>query len=510
MDMLGVGIVVILLALPVLAIIVIWTARRTADAQGMQVQELELLVKQSASRVESIEKLLERNQGVSQLLQSSLSEGQKNSTSVLLTQLNQIVDNSTRKLDTMRETIEQRLEVVRKSVEDRLVQIQQDNTKSLEQTRQTVDEKLQGALEGQKNSTNLLLNQLNQSIDTSARKLDTVRETVEQRLEAVRKSVEDRLVQIQQDNTKSLDQMRQTVDEKLQGTLERRLGESFKLVSERLEAVQKGLGEMQTVASSVGDLKKVLQNVKTRGIFGEIQLQCLLEEGLLPEQFIIQASVGNGREKVDAAIRLPGREGGMDQPVLLPIDAKFPMEAFTRLVAAQEAADPVAVDLIGRELENRIELFARDISDKYINPPVTTDFAILFLPTEALFAEITRRPGLMENLQHQYKVVISGPTTLWALLTALRMGFQTLAIQKRTSEVWDLLKSAKTEFSKFGDALDDVRKKIYDAANKMDAVAVRSRAVERTLREVQNLPEAEESIPVEAPVPLPEPSPNPA
>ncbi|HMD53983.1 MAG TPA: DNA recombination protein RmuC [Phycisphaerae bacterium] len=419
MGLLWAGIALILLAILILIALVIWLGRRVTSAQSEPIVQLGLLVTQSAVRIENLEKLLERNrgeaQGAGQLLQTSLADGQKNSTNLLLTQLNQISEASTRKLDAMRETVELRLEAVRKSVEERLTQMQQDNAKSLEQ-------------------------------------------------------------------------MRITVDEKLQGTLEKRLGESFKLVSERLEAVQKGLGEMQSVAGSVGDLKKVLQNVKTRGILGEIQLQSLLEEGLLPEQYIIQASVKENREKVDAAIRLPGREGGMDQPVLLPIDAKFPMEDFARLVAAQESADPVAVDQIGKELENKIKLFARDISDKYINPPVTTDFAILFLPTEALFAEITRRPGLIENLQRQHKVVIAGPTTLWAVLTALRMGFQTLAIQKRSSEVWNLLKTAKTEFGKFGEALDDVRKKIQEAANKMDTVATRSRTVERTLRDVQNLP----------------------
>ncbi|BDG05748.1 DNA recombination protein RmuC [Anaeromyxobacter oryzae] len=315
-------------------------------------------------------------------------------------------------------------------------------------------------------------------------------DTNEKRLGDLRQTVDTKLQTIQEDNAKRLESMRQTVDEKLQGTLEKRLGESFKLVGDRLEAVQRGLGEMQTLANGVGDLKKVLANVKVRGTWGEIQLGNLLSQMLAPDQYAHNvATKPQSSERVEYAIRLPGGEDGHE--VLLPIDSKFPMEDYQRLVEASERCDAAAIDDCARQLEQRIKACAQDISAKYLNPPYTTDFGILFLPTEGLYAEVVRRDGTLEVLQRDYRVVIAGPTTLAALLNSLQMGFRTLAIQKRSSEVWQVLGAVKSEFGKFGDVLKAVEKKLVEASNKIAAVNTRSRAIERQLRTVQELPAAE-------------------
>ncbi|HYG68006.1 MAG TPA: DNA recombination protein RmuC [Anaeromyxobacteraceae bacterium] len=309
--------------------------------------------------------------------------------------------------------------------------------------------------------------------------------------------VDGRLHALQDDNARRLEQMRQTVDEKLQGTLERRLGESFRLVSAQLEAVQRGLGEMQTLATGVGDLKKMLANVKVRGTWGEVQLGSLLEQLLAPEQFVRNVATRPGTgERVEFAIRLPGR-GDEDAEVLLPIDAKFPIEDYQRLVDASERGDAPGVEEASRALEVRIRGCAKDIHDKYLNPPQTTDFALLFLPTEGLYAEVVRRVGLVELLQRDHKIVVAGPTTLAALLNSLQMGFRTLAIQKRSSEVWQVLGAVKTEFGKFGDVLEKVQKKLDEASNTIEAANVRRRVLEKKLTKVQELPaaEAEELLP---------------
>ena len=296
-----------------------------------------------------------------------------------------------------------------------------------------------------------------------------------------------RLKELQQDNAQQIDKMRATVDEKLQGTLEKRLGESFKLVSDRLEQVHHGLGTMQQLATDVGGLQRVLTNVKTRGGWGEVQLGALLEQVLTPEQFArnVKTREGGG-EMVEFAIKLPGDQNG--NPVWLPIDAKFPIEDYHRLVAAQEAANLAATEEAMKNLEMALRKSAKDIRAKYINPPRTTDFAVMFLPTEGLYAEAIRRIGLVEQVQREYKVVFAGPTTLAALLNSLQMGFRTLAIQERSSEVWNLLAAVKTEFGKFGDMLDSVKKKLDQASSDMDKVAVRSRAITRKLRDVEELP----------------------
>jgi DNA recombination protein RmuC len=313
------------------------------------------------------------------------------------------------------------------------------------------------------------------------------REELAQSLEGVRSIVDVRLRQLQDDNAKQIDKMRATVDEKLQGTLEKRLGESFKLVSDRLEQVHQGLGAMQQLASDVGGLQRVLTNVKTRGGWSEWQLGVLLDEMLTPEQFAKNMRMRDDTdERVEFAIKLPGDDNGA--PVWLPIDAKFPMEHYDRLAAAQEKGDPTAVETAIKTLETQLKRCAKDICEKYINPPKTTDFALLFLPSEGLYAEAIRRVGLVQNVQRDCRVTFVGPTTLAALLNSLQMGFRTLAIQKRSSEVWNLLAAVKTEFGKFGESLSAVKEKIDQASRKMEDVDVRSRAITKKLRDVEELP----------------------
>ena len=313
------------------------------------------------------------------------------------------------------------------------------------------------------------------------------REELTKSLEGVRSIVDDRLRQLQEDNAKQIDKMRSTVDEKLQGTLEKRLGESFKLVSDRLEQVHQGLGAMQQLASDVGGLQRVLTNVKTRGGWSEWQLGVLLEEMLTPDQFAKNMKTrDDSDERVEFAIKLPGDENGA--PVWLPIDAKFPMEHYERLTDAQESGDSTAIDAAIKTLETQLKSCAKDICEKYINPPKTTDFALMFLPSEGLYAEAIRRVGLVQNVQRDCRVTFVGPTTLAALLNSLHMGFRTLAIQKRSSEVWNLLAGVKTEFGKFGEALSAVKDKIDQASRKMEDVDVRSRAITKKLRDVEELP----------------------
>jgi len=317
------------------------------------------------------------------------------------------------------------------------------------------------------------------------------REELARSLEGVRSIVDVRLRQLQDDNAQQIDKMRSTVDEKLQGTLEKRLGESFKLVSERLEQVHQGLGAMQQLASDVGGLQRVLTNVKTRGGWSEWQLGVLLDEMLTPEQFAKNMKLRDDTdERVEFAIKLPGDENpdGSRSGVWLPIDAKFPMEHYDRVTSAQEKGDPSAVETAVKTLETQLKRCARDICEKYINPPKTTDFALMFLPSEGLYAEAIRRVGLVQNVQRDCRVTFVGPTTLAALLNSLQMGFRTLAIQKRSSEVWNLLAAVKTEFGKFGEALSAVKEKIDQASRKIEDVDVRSRVITRKLRDVEELP----------------------
>jgi DNA recombination protein RmuC len=353
------------------------------------------------------------------------------------------------------------------------------------------DVALTGKLEllerAQERSERMLREEMARSREEGANAAKTQREELTKSLEGVRSIVDLRLTQLQEDNSKQIDKMRATVDEKLQGTLEKRLGESFKLVSDRLEQVHQGLGAMRQLASDVGGLQRVLTNVKTRGGWSEWQLGILLEEMLTPEQFAKNMKTRDDTdERVEFAIRLPGDENGA--PVWLPIDAKFPMEHYERLTMAQESGDSTAVEAAMKILETQLKRCAKDICEKYINPPKTTDFALLFLPSEGLYAEAIRRVGLVQNVQRDCRVTFVGPTTLAALLNSLQMGFRTLAIQKRSSEVWNLLAAVKTEFGKFGDALSAVKEKIDQASRKIEDVDVRSRVITKKLRDVEELP----------------------
>ncbi len=329
--------------------------------------------------------------------------------------------------------------------------------------------------------------------DTLTRQLQDLSEANSRRLAEVRATLEAQLMQLQQGNAAKLDEMRATVDEKLQSTLQARLGESFKQVADRLEQVHKGLGEMQTLAQGVGDLKHLLTNVKTRGMFGEAQLAALLEQVFAPDQYATQVMTKPGsRFTVDFAIKMPGRSDD-GAPCWLPIDAKFPNEDYERLLDAQQRADAEGAEMAARGLEQRIKLEAKSMADKYLEPPHTTDFAILFLPTEGLYAEVLRRPGLMEVLQREYRVTLAGPTTLMAMLNSLQMGFRTLALEKRSSEVWQVLGAVKTEFGKFGDVLARVKSQTQTVLNTLDSAETRSRAMGRALKAVEALPQEQAS-----------------
>ena len=334
----------------------------------------------------------------------------------------------------------------------------------------------------------LLKQTLSDSLNTQ---LHNLSESNARRMVEVRQTLEAQLAQLQTSNSTKLDEMRATVDEKLQATLQTRLGESFKQVADRLEQVHKGLGEMQTLAQGVGDLKHLLTNVKTRGMFGEAQLEALLEQVFVPDQYAVQIATRPGSKNVvDFAIKLPGRSDS-GEPLWLPIDAKFPNEDYERLLDAQGRADVLGAELAGKALEARIRLEARSMSDKYLEPPYTTDFAILFLPTEGLYAEVLRRPGLMEGLQREHRVTLAGPTTLLAMLSSLQMGFRTLTLEKRASEVWQVLGAVKTEFGKFGDVLSKVKSQTETVLKTLDTAHVRSRAMGRALKKVEALPDAQ-------------------
>jgi len=326
-------------------------------------------------------------------------------------------------------------------------------------------------------------------LDAFARQLAAMARLQEEKLETMRRAVENQLQIMREDNSKKLEQVRATVDEKLHATLEKRLGESFRQVSDRLEQVYRGLGEMRSLAVGVGDLKKVLTNVKTRGTWGEIRLSSILEQILAPEQYDVNvATRKNSNDRVEFAVKLPGRGNDMQQIVWMPIDSKFPQEDYQRLMDAHESADREQAEKSVKSLEVRIKAEARLIKEKYIDPPHTTDFGIMFLPVEGLYAEVLRRPGLVDFLQREYRIVVTGPTTLAALLNSLQMGFRTLAVEKRSSEVWELLGVVKTEFGKFGAVLSRTKKKLREASNTIDKAEIRTRVIERKLKKVQEVP----------------------
>ncbi|CAN7441191.1 DNA recombination protein RmuC [Trinickia sp. LjRoot230] len=369
----------------------------------------------------------------------------------------------------------------------RLSQLTETNAKQLDAMRESLHSQALTSREEQSTT-------LKRFGDTLAQQLAQLIEANDRRFAEVRATLEQRLKDIEANNSTKLEEMRRTVDEKLHATLEQRLGESFKLVSDRLEQVHRGLGEMQTLAAGVGDLKRVLTNVKTRGTWGEVQLQSLLEQVLTPDQYAKNvATVPRSGERVEFAIKLPGRiergnGDGVATPVWLPIDAKFPREDYERLIDAQDRGDVVAVEEASRALETRVRNEARTIAEKYVAPPHTTDFALLFLPTEGLYAEVLRRPGLTDQLQRDYRVTIAGPTTLTALLNSLQMGFRTLAIEKRSSEVWQVLGAVKTEFGKFGAVLAKTKSQLETVTRSIAAAEQRTRVMNTKLREVEALP----------------------
>lgn len=394
-------------------------------------------------------------------------------------------------LTTLTKSIEEKLTSLTSTMDSKLTASNENNTVNSKESRKELKEALENfkndfskSVESfnvaQKDNFLALLNKQGDQNTSTAAKLDQMRETLEKKI-----------TDMQSGNEKKLDEMRATVDEKLQKTLETRLGESFKLVSERLEAVHAGLGDMQKLATGVGDLKRVLTNVKTRGILGEYQLENLLEQLLTPEQYEKNRKTkADSNAMVEFAIKLPGR-GENDTSVWLPIDSKFPKEDFELLLEAYDLADPDLVDERRKNFIRGIKKCANDICGKYIDPPNTTDFAILFLPFESLYAEVLRSPGLFESIQREYKIIITGPTTLSALLSSLQMGFRTLAIEKRSSEVWQLLGAVKTEFGNFGGILEKTQKKLQEASNVIDQASIRSRAIERKLKNVQELPKEE-------------------
>lgn len=362
-----------------------------------------------------------------------------------------------------------------------LVKLNESNAQQLEQMRQALIQQGQSAREEQGLSLKRFADTLNQT-------LNSMTESNAQRMLEIRATLEQKIQQLQADNASKLEEMRKTVDEKLHATLEQRLGESFKQVSERLEKVHQGLGEMQQLAIGVGDLKRVLTNVKTRGTWGEVQLEMVLEQMLTPDQYAKNVeTIPNSGERVEFAIKLPGKEDDRE-PVWMPIDAKFPKEQYERLLDAAERADAEGVAQAGKELERVIRNEAKTIAEKYLSPPLTTDFAILFLPTEGLYAEVMRRPGLADELQRTHRVSISGPSTLSALLNSLQMGFRTLVLEKRSSEVWQVLGAVKTEFSKFGDVLAATKNALVKAADNIDKAEVRTRQMTRKLKLVEALP----------------------
>jgi DNA recombination protein RmuC len=423
-----------------------------------------LLVRLS-SRVNDMQNRFQVLQGNDERLERGLREEMAGNRREVASSLGQTREELNLAIERLSLTLAGQSENLRQRVDEKLAQAQQDARAGRAE---------QG--ESLKAFGELLTGQLHQLMQRNTEGMDTLRQSIETRLAA-----------IQTDSSQKLELMRQTVDEKLHNTLEQRLGESFQRVSEQLERVHAGLGEMQTLASGVGDLKKVLSNVKVRGTWGEVQLDNLLEQILSAGQYEKNiATRPNSAERVEFAIKLPGRDEA-GSTVWLPIDAKFPLEDYQKLIEAQERGDLATMEDAGRALENRVRAEAKTIRDKYIEVPHTTDFALLFLPIEGLYAEVIRRPGLFDALQRDYRITLTGPTTLTAILNSLQMGFRTLAIEQRSSEVWQVLGAVKTEFGKFGDVLAKTRKKLDEASRTIEQAEVRTRAIDRSLRKVESL-----------------------
>ena len=389
-------------------------------------------------------------------------------------------------------TLEKQQERIEHMVRDEFTRNRQESAGSAQQSRQEIGSILKSSSDSQLRQMSEVAGMQKDQLDSFSKQLLALTRLNEDKLESLRKTIEAQLRAMQEDNSRKLEQMRSVVDEKLQSTLEKRLGDSFKQVSERLEQVYKGLGEMRSLATGVGDLKKVLTNVRTRGTWGEIRLSHILEQILTPDQYEVNVATKKGsNERVEFAIKLPGQAADKEKVVWLPIDSKFPQEDYQRLLDAQEAADKTQAEISVKNLEVRVKAEAKAIQQKYIDPPNTTDFGIMFLPVEGLYAEVLRRPGLCDSLQRDYRIVVTGPTTLAALLNSLQMGFRTLAIEKRSSEVWELLGAVKTQFSKFGEVLAKTKKKLQEASNTIDKAEVRTRVISRKLSKVQELPLAD-------------------
>ena len=463
-----------LIALQAFVLALLWRARQTQSPQALN--DLQRSITASSERMERElrDELTRSGSATRQELSNTLASVQQ----TLLNQQGDVARTQNEQIDSFR----LQLGALQQSIAIGL----QTATQGLAQQAQGAREAQDGALTRVAESQALALKRF---ADTLTEQLRAVATANDQRMAEMRATIEQRLAAIQQDNEKKLEQMRATVDEKLHATLEARLGESFKQVADRLEQVHKGLGEMQTLARDVGALNRVLTNVKTRGIFGEVQLAGLLEQVFTPEQYATNvATIPGSAERVEFAIRLPGQRAD-GAPLWLPIDAKFPREDYERLLEAQDKADAAGVETAAKAIEMRLRLEARTIRDKYIAPPHTTDFGMLFVPTEGLYAEALRRPGLMEALQREYKVMLVGPTTLLATLTSLQMGFRTLALEKRSAEVWEVLGAVKTEFGKFGDVLAKTKKKLDEASSSIDMAERRTRVMARELRTVEALPE---------------------
>jgi DNA recombination protein RmuC len=444
-------------------LLVLWLALRKADDSGWRGRVDDL---QRSSRADSdkLERGLRDELG---RLGASNRQDLATFQSMLLTQAGDVARTQNEQIDSFR---------------GQLAGTQQAVSGALAQATQVLAAQSQAAREAQDAA-------LRRFGDTLGEQLRVLADGNERRLVEMRTAVESRLATLQDGNEKKLEQMRATVDEKLHATLEQRLGESFKQVADRLDQVHKGLGEMQGLARDVGSLSRVLSGVKTRGVFGEVQLAALIDQVFTPEQFATNvATVPGSNERVEFALRLPGQRSD-GSPLWLPIDAKFPREDYERLLDAHERADAPAVELAAKAIETRLRAEARSIRDKYIAPPHTTDFALLFVPSEGLYAEVLRRPGLTEALQREFKVIVAGPTTLLALLNSLQMGFRTLALERRSAEVWEVLGAVKTEFGKFGDVLARTRKKLEEATHTIDAAQTRTNVMTRRLKSVEALPE---------------------
>jgi len=491
---------VIVNAVLTLAVLGLLFARRGGSGDGAALQRLASVEKE----LERFERAVREDLGQSRREQEATAKQLREEVTGLISKLgttttevlkNGTTDQKSRLEDFGKQIAEEKaanvkkIDELRQTIENKLEHLRGDHTKNAEATRAESSKSLREFTTQLREHLNDSFKTQNETLLTMSRRLSELIETSDKRGETLRTTVEKRLDTLREDNNKKLEAMRNTVDEKLQGTLEKRLGESFKQVSERLETVHKGLGEMKNLANGVGDLKRVMTNVKSRGTWGEVQLGAILEHILSPTQFERNVKVKpTSSEHVEYAVCLPREGGGPNEMVYLPIDSKFPVEAYQRLLQAQEDADSTTVLSEGRALENGIKQCAADIQNKYLAPPHTTDFGIMFLPSEGLYAEAIRRTSLVEFCQREHRVVLAGPTTLAAILNSFQLGFRTMAIQERSTEVWEVLGAVKNEFGKFGDVLTKVKKKLQQASNSVEEAERRNRVMNRHLRAVEELP----------------------